>query len=640
MKISTLFKLSPIASAIMLIAQPTLASDGVEVIEVTGQRVQQSDISISLEDLEKRQAQDLNDIFRKDAEVSVGGASGISQKVYVRGLEDTMLNISIDGAEQSGSLFHHQGRLSIEPELLKQVDVSAGAGRATNGPGALGGAIQFTTKDAHDLLQPGQKFGAQLKSGYYTNNSGYKGSASLYGEVADQVGLLASFSYVDGDNIEDGKGEEQPYTALEQKVALIKLSGQLTESQTASISYDYREDNGRRLNRPHFQPSFKNDPLEQEADRETFTLNHGYKGSEYLNLESTLYHTENRIAHKDHPRWQTTDGSITTVGGKVSNSAAFESNTLIFGADYKKDDSLLSTGSGTGKAEEKGTVFGLFIQDDWNITDELIVSAGARYDWYELEDAQGLELDAKGLSPNVGVSYQGTEELNLFASYAQAIRGQQIKELFIIDYKPNDPNRKEETAENTEFGAKYHSGDFVAGVTFFYSTIEDVVGDDGTSLNNIGNLDNQGVSAYAGYAFSEVSAYLSYSQSRPELNGEPLSDSHMNLGTSVGDTWVLDLVYAPLHELELGWTANFVERLDNVADPSIHPEKPGYGVHDIYAQWLPLTDEELILTVSVKNVFDKYYFDHASYMEYVGSPVAQGYASAGRDVRFNVSYAF
>ncbi|MGF1755081.1 TonB-dependent receptor [Vibrio makurazakiensis] len=640
MNFQTVFKLSSIASALLLISQPTLANQDVEVIEVTGQQVQANDISISVDDLEKRQAQDLNDVFRNESEISVGGSSGISQKIYVRGLEDTMLNISIDGAEQSGSLFHHQGRISIEPELLKQVDVSAGAGRATNGPGALGGAIQFTTKDAHDLLQPGDKFGAQVKSGYYTNNNGYKGSASLYGEVAEEVGLLASFSYVDGDNIVDGEGEEQPYTALVQKVALLKLSGQFTDTQSASISYDYREDNGPRLNRPHFQPSFKNEVLEQEADRQTITLNHGYKGSNTINVDTTLYTTDNRIAHKDHPKWGTSDGFINTNGAKVSNTANFDSNTLIFGADYKKDNAELKTGSGTSTADEKATVFGLFVQDDWSLTDALILSAGARYDWYELTDNLKQEFESKGLSPNVGLSFQATDNLNLQASYAQALRGQQTKELFVVDYKKNDPNRKEETAHNTEVGAAYQYQDFVAGITLFYSKIEDVVGDDGTHLTNLGDLENKGATAYVGYSFETVSAHLSYSQSKPELNGVVLSDDNMNIGTSVGDTWVLDLAYSPIHEVELGWNARFVERLTDVADPSVNPQKPGYGVHDLYAQWLPMSDEELALTLSVKNVFDKYYYDHASYSQYIGSTVAQGYANAGRDFRFNVSYAF
>ena len=162
MSASTVFKLSPLTIALFVASQVTYANDDMEVMEVLGHTPEGIDITIDSDQLAKSQAQDLNDIFRKDAEISVGGSSGVSQKIYVRGLEDTMLNVSIDGAEQSGNLFHHQGRLSIEPELLKQVDVSAGAGRATDGPGALGGAIKFTTKDAHDLLTAGETYGAML----------------------------------------------------------------------------------------------------------------------------------------------------------------------------------------------------------------------------------------------------------------------------------------------------------------------------------------------------------------------------------------------------------------------------------------------------------------------------------------------
>src|SRR5690606_36828255 len=115
--------------------------------------------------------------------VSVGGSNKISQKIYVRGIEDTLLNVTIDGATQAGYLFHHQGRLAIEPDLLKQVEVSAGAGSATNGPGALGGAIRFVTKDPLDLLRPGEQIGALLKAGYVTNTKGYKASTNLFGRI-------------------------------------------------------------------------------------------------------------------------------------------------------------------------------------------------------------------------------------------------------------------------------------------------------------------------------------------------------------------------------------------------------------------------------------------------------------------------
>ncbi|KOO15444.1 TonB-dependent receptor [Vibrio xuii] len=636
----TVFKLSPIA--LLVISHASMATqEPLETIQVIGQQIVGIDSVITADDLDKQQAQDLNDVFRKDAEVSVGGSSGISQKIYVRGLEDTMLNISIDGAEQSGSLFHHQGRLSIEPELIKQVDVSAGAGRATNGPGALGGAIQFKTKDAHDLLRPTESFGALVKGGYYTNNSGYKVSTSLYGEVTEGLGLLASFSQVEGDNIEDGNGEEQPYTKTDQQMALLKLSGDLNEHNYVSLSYDYRNDDNTRLNRPHFQPSFKNEPLAQESDRQTITANHLFRSGNFINIDSTLYTTDNRIAHNDHPKWGTSDGTINTVGGKIFNTATLSKHTLVAGADYKKDKSEFETNyAGKQNHTEEGTVYGIFVQDDWQLTESLLLSAGARYDWYALTDNLQQEFDSSGFSPNIGINYQVTSGFELFANYSEAFRGQQIKELFVIDYAANAEDRGPERAKNSELGAKFTYSDFYAGITLFDSTIEDVVASDGSAYTNVGELVTRGLTAYIGYTISELNARLSYNQSNPELNGVPLSDEDSTLGTSIGDTWVLDVNYTANDELALGWNARFVERLTNVADPSVHPEKPGYGVHDLYAQWIPLSEQDLTLTLSVKNVFDKYYFDHASYMAYIGSPIAQGYASPGRDVRFNVSYAF
>jgi len=64
---------------------------------------------------------DLADLFRGVPSVSVGGGVGVAQKIYVRGLEDSLLNVTIDGAPQRGTLFHHIGRVTIEPELLETV---------------------------------------------------------------------------------------------------------------------------------------------------------------------------------------------------------------------------------------------------------------------------------------------------------------------------------------------------------------------------------------------------------------------------------------------------------------------------------------------------------------------------------------
>jgi hemoglobin/transferrin/lactoferrin receptor protein len=66
---------------------------------------QTTNTEITSKDLELQQANDLADVFRHVPSVSVGGSLGVAQKVYIRGLEDTLLNITVDGAPQTGTVF-------------------------------------------------------------------------------------------------------------------------------------------------------------------------------------------------------------------------------------------------------------------------------------------------------------------------------------------------------------------------------------------------------------------------------------------------------------------------------------------------------------------------------------------------------
>lgn len=70
---------------------------------------------ITPEELDKYQANDLADIFCLVPSVSVGGSLGIAQKVYIRGMENTLLNVTVDSAPQTSTLFHHIGRVFVDP---------------------------------------------------------------------------------------------------------------------------------------------------------------------------------------------------------------------------------------------------------------------------------------------------------------------------------------------------------------------------------------------------------------------------------------------------------------------------------------------------------------------------------------------
>ncbi|MGF1708795.1 TonB-dependent receptor domain-containing protein [Enterovibrio baiacu] len=635
------FKISPLNIAVCtaLFSHVAIANTD-ETVVVTGNPLQAADVTIDASQLEKSQASDLNDIFRTSSEVTVGGGTDYSQKVYVRGLEDTMLNVTIDGAVQAGSLFHHQGSLFIEPELLEQVEVSAGAGRATDGAGALGGAIKMKTKDPRALLEAGDQFGGRVKTTYSDNTDGFKTSATGYGALSDKVTVLASLGYTDQDDYEDGNGDTAEYTGFRNKFGFAKIVGELTDSQTLTFSYERKEDDATRYARPHMGDFSRNYPLLQSTFRDTATLNYLLDSdSSWLNLDTTFYYTDLNLERFNDPRFGTYVGNTESIGGDIRNTSEFEQLTLIYGTDFRRDESTFSGGSQT--FVDKGDQVGVYLQGDYNLTQSVMLSAGARYDHYALDEdlrdgdsrSEGTDISDSGFSPNVAATYFITEDLNVILGYAEAFRGPQVSELWLLDYVYSSSDRKGETAKNTELTVNWNFNNGYLSATVFDSKIEDVIDRESAIYENVGTLDNQGFTVSAGYQLESVAATISYSRAEPELNGVPLSDGNMNIGTASGDTVVTTVNYFATEDLEFGWTGHFVQRLTDVPDGS--EEKPGYGVHDLYAQWMPISGEDLTLTASVKNVFDKTYRDQASLSEDFN-----GTYEPGRNIKLGVNWGF
>ena len=128
--------------------------------------------AISLEQAGRTLASDVSDLFSATPSVTVSGGGRNAQRIYLRGIEGSNLNITIDGARQGRSLFQHRGNISgLDPDLLKQVFVQSGTD-ADSGPGALGGSIRFETVDAQDLLLGNQTTGARIKTGYSSVEDG------------------------------------------------------------------------------------------------------------------------------------------------------------------------------------------------------------------------------------------------------------------------------------------------------------------------------------------------------------------------------------------------------------------------------------------------------------------------------------
>jgi hemoglobin/transferrin/lactoferrin receptor protein len=621
----------------------------VETVTVTADSLQ-GKIAVNAEALEARQAQDLEDMFRDTASINVGGGVGTGQKVYLRGVEDTNLNITVDGAAQGGYLFHHQGRLNIEPELLKRVGVESGPASADSGPGALGGSVRFETKDAQDMLRAGQDIGARFSAGHESAANATSGSSAVYGRLGESLGILAYMKGRNSDDYRHGGGDLQPATASQQRSYLVKLSLLDHGDHDVRVSAERRTDEGDYFIRAHMPEFSRQSQSYQETERETFSFQHRWApDSNWIELTTKLYQNTLDL---DRIESQTFSRSR-NIGGDIRNRMRFNTGALqhdlTAGIDMfeQKTDNIDYEEANGPNNQDKARNIGVFLQDRMTIGD-LGIAWGARFDDYHTDYGQAGEIDGSEVSPNLQLSYQATDNLRLHAGYGEAVRGAKTREVLLIGGAVDvEKGLKPEQAKQAEIGIEWQGYGMLAeqdtlsfAVTGFNTQIENYQAyDRGSDPHYLYNLEDdvtsQGVEASVNWALKQLDTRLSYSYvDMEDENGDPLGDA-MAIGASVGNTWVWDTQYQLVDtDVSLGYTLTGVERLTDV--PEGKHEKPGYMVHDVRAQWQPAAYQGLTVSLAVNNLLDKEYSEHSSFTLSSGNSMPE----PGRDVRLGMSYSF
>lgn len=658
-----------VAAALGLIANPALAAETVlkEVrVEAAKAPAKPNVTVVDGKELEKKQARDLRDTFADDPAVAVGGGGGtITQKIYVRGIEETMLNMTLDGAQQNGYLFHHQARNVIDPNLLKAVEVQKGAGDATNGPGALGGAIRMTTKDAGDLLRDGQRVGGSISGGVSSNQSN-NASVTVYGKADEMMDVLASVSHKEIDDYEDGRGNTVAHSASKQDSALVKLGWNVAEGQRLSASYVGVKDEGDRYLRPHMYAFAASNatPLPTEYQRDTFTVNWASKGEGALpGLDLNAYLDDNQYLRTAGTR--TYGEEARTHGADAKLTSRFGRHKLEYGMNYSRQNVSVYNGTKTGTVDstgyynagrETGTVNGLFAQQTLALGELFSAGLGVRQDWYDYTDTHGQQFKQDGLSPNASLTFAPNDAFSTRLSYAEAFRGAGPIEAYLIDVGPGtavyltDKAIKPEESQTIDLSSEYKGASWMVKGSVFRTRIDNYIGiryDAAAAIKalrtNLGDVKSHGYELSGAKTWGDFKLSSGVAETKSKLGDRALSDGDMGLGTSTGRTWKLGADYAlKRFNLELGWAARFVEAFDTTAadNNAVRYTKAGYGVHDLNVNWQPTGRDTVTVRFAVKNVFDQYYYDQASYSYNNANKKYLGMAEPGRDLRLDVSYKF
>ncbi len=443
----------------------------------------------------QRQAQSLDDVLRYEPGVeSGGGPRGMAEGPNIRGLSGDRVLTLLDGMRltfQSG----HKGRIFIDMDQLKQVEVVRGPGSALYGSQAVGGVVAMETKDPSDFLTPDTRYGMRQKFGYQYANDELLSTTTLAARFTNRLSFMTSGTFRAGENVRLGSDLGRLTNSAQDTAAnLSKLVWTPTPYDEAEFSIQAT----RQAAQVPFQANdttTRDSSVANRVNRQiTYRLGytHDNPANPYLNLRgfvylTTLDVTESRITDPG----QRDDISFDTIGYDLRNSMNFGNpsthhHVVTFGSEFyhntqkgrgsrttvsdfvpvrfpiteDREGNPLSppfavgvpiaaldedgnpvpqlrpssspiTGSRVFFPSGEANTFALYLQDEITIMDRVTLIPAVRWDNWE-NKASGRATKSLGtVNPKIGAVIQVTDSLFLTVNYAHGFRQPTFGELFI-----------------------------------------------------------------------------------------------------------------------------------------------------------------------------------------------------------------
>jgi len=586
---------------------------------------------------------DVGDLLQFTPGVEVdGGPRRNNQTISIRGFDDEAIITLIDGRRQNFESAH-DGRFFLDPSLLKRVEVVKGSASSIYGGGAIGGVAAFETKDAADLLEPGQTYGALTAMGYRTGNHEYSPTLAAYAQNRGWD-VIGSIGVRNSGDIWLGDGNKL-ITEDNLVSGNFKLGYSFNDVNTLQFLYQGLSNNGREPNNGSGAISASNPIVEKHVSDNQFALKYAFDdpGNSWLKPKAQLYYNDVSVEEKDLTgtnagRQQIRE--LQTLGFTLDNQSTLtvsrsHRHTLSYGFEIYRDDQtgrVTNAGTRAGVPDADATNYGLYLQDEVELetaVGKFLVIPAARFDSYSSSDENGNSQDEQEISPKIAASYLPIPNVMVFGSVSRAFRAPNLTEIYSSGrhfpgipfvfpdnfFVPN-PDLKPETVTTYEVGAGVNFTGIVSTDdkvrvkgSWFLSKGDDFITQEvnvsaGTTRNlNIPNARLMGFEVEGEYQFQPVTVKLgvSYVEAENDDTGEYLSNN-------VPLTLVADANYR-VRQIDsiFGVRGRFAAANSRVG--SGDTETAGYSVYDVYYRWTPDRPhlDTLTLDLAVSNVTDKSY---------------------------------
>lgn len=671
-----LIKLSLILVPSLIFAQ-TITLDEISVEEK--KETNTNTVNIDLQKVEQHQENSLTEMLKNNSSIEIGGGAKNAQRIYLRGIESSNLNISLDGAKQGKNMFQHRANeMGINPDLLKVVDVKTSPDASKGG--ALGGSIEMTTKDAQDFAKNGKNYGAVFKAGYNTNAEQKLGNATAYSVFNDHVGAYLSVSGVNSEDYEDGDKNKEIGSNYHDRDYLFKISMLNAKDNDLRLTINHNENSGdTRWRGSEYRP-LPNELEKIVSSTTNYSLNHTYNPNKLLNLDTNLNLTDISLDRKDENRKY----ENRNIGLKVQNHFDFDiltsQNRISIGTELQKEHGKGSFYINDLKPADKNRTkysnldtqnIAIFMQNRTQIND-LGIDYGLRFDDYKFETGLG-KADDNTISPNIGIDYALNENSLIYTNYGKASR---MSGLIPFTWALNtkigstySDDLKAEKSNRYEVGYKYDKKDTFLNddyITFnanvFKTKIKDFIvskdtnckngvcgsGEGGWTLqdmyNRKDNFESKGFELKLSYAYDIFSTSLGYTKIDTNNKSSDVGNvvninedqNIRRVGGYDSEKFVWNTGLEITKDLAVDYTLNAVTGTDVLDSNNNTIRRAGYTTHDVSMQYKIASDWTLFLAVN--NLTNKQYAKATTISTKNQADIYR--YEMGRDYRFALKYEF
>jgi hemoglobin/transferrin/lactoferrin receptor protein len=632
--------------------------------------------TVTREEIEREMPSTFGDIVKDLPNVDIaGGPRSMAQQLNIRGFGDDRIVLRIDGS-RSDFNSGHRGRIFIDPDLIRMVEVSRGPG-TLYGSGALGGLVSAELKSAEDFLDPGKTFGFRTKFGVQSANDEFLQTYTAFGRTGPLQGLVSFSQRISGNveagNIDYGSNSqfsEVPFSKDKVRAGLAKFNFEPAPGHKFFFAYQTFNDRNIIPVAPDggFDPT-ENPLAQRKTNEDRYIGGYNFKSTDsgWFDLTARVYYNQVRISElviggtsTNLGRLDTTN--LNTFGLDVYNTSRFSAwggkvkSALTYGVEYYKD-SQTGTRNGaprTSYPDASASVYGLYVQNEFTFFDQFTALGALRWDGFD-QSADGQSSYSKGrLNKTGAIGWRPTPWLMVYGKYSEGFRAPSLSELYPTGthfslgslgnnvFLPN-PNLRPERSKTYEAGLALQfrnvlfDGDRIwFKGSAFRSDVKDFIDLDvvvqlgvlpppiffgctqcTTQAINIRDARISGFEVETGY----VSRWFFAGIAGSYLIGQNLTDG--NSLSSIPPQKIVATVGTriPDYDVMLGFrltAASDQNRVPPATDLSAVPKTPGWVTGDVFVSWIPSGRyispllRGFRLDAGIDNIWDERYRRHLS----------------------------